>query len=215
MKNKFIYVANWKVYLSFKQEHEFITKNKDALKTLGNNYSLIICPSLEALATIAHDLKDVNISLGAQDCSAHQPGPYTGQVLAESLKQIGCNYGIVGHPEVRAEHHETNDTIAKKAIMLLTHGIIPIICIGETAKDYEIERGIQAIEEQLEPLFNTIAQKERNGYHLAIAYEPLWAIGSAGMPKSEYVRQQVALIRQLAAEIIPQYTCTILYGGAN
>jgi len=213
MNNKFLYIANWKAYLSYKQSKEFIAQNKDALKTLGNDYSLIICPSFDALATVGHDLQGTHIALGAQDCSAHQPGAYTGQVLAESLKQIGCAYSIIGHSEVKTEHHETIPTIAQKAIELLNHGITPIICTGETAKDYEIDRGAQVIEEQLTPIFNAISKKERNGYQFAVAYEPLWAINGGNIPTPEYLKRQISLIRQLAAQITPQYTSTVLYGG--
>lgn len=213
MKNKFIYAANWKAYLSFNQAQEFIMQNKDALKTLGRNYSLVICPSFDALATVGQNLQDTQIALGAQDCSAHQAGAYTGQVLAESLKQIGCAYSIIGHSEVKAEHHETIATIAQKAIELLNHGITPIICTGETTKDYETDRGTQALEEQLTPIFNAISKKERNGYQFSIAYEPLWAIGSGNIPAPAYLKQQIMVIRQLAAQIAPQYNCMVLYGG--
>ena len=134
--------------------------------------------------------------------------------MAESLKQIGCQYCIIGHSEVQTEYHESIDTIAKEATTLLDHGIIPIICVGETAQDYEIDRGVQAIEEQLCPVFSAISKKERNGYQLAVAYEPLWTISSGSIPTPEYLKQQITLIQQLAAQIVPQYTCSILYGGS-
>jgi triosephosphate isomerase len=212
MKKKFLYVANWKAYLTFNQAREFIRHNKAALKTIGQHYSLIICPSFDVIATIAPDIKEAQIALGGQDCSAHQPGAYTGQVLAKSLHEAGCTSIIVGHSEVKAATGESLEVTTQKAIAALDYGMIPIICVGETAKDYEIDRGIQAIEEQLTYIFNTIAKKERNGYQLAIAYEPLWSIGSS-MPTHEYLKQQIMLIRQLAAQIIPHYACTILYGG--
>jgi hypothetical protein len=87
MKN-FQYICSWKAYLNFNQACEYIIQNKQALKTLGKDFKITICPSFDALSALNHELTGTDISLGAQDCSTHNAGAYTGQVLARSLKEI-------------------------------------------------------------------------------------------------------------------------------
>lgn len=208
-----MYVASWKAYLTFKQAQDFVKKNKEALATLGKDYQLIICPSFDALATLSPELKNLGIALGAQDCSAHNPGPFTGQVLAASLKEIGCSYCIIGHSEVRKECQETTATIGAKAIQLLNHGIIPIICVGESAKEYDINIGIQAIEQQLEPILISIKTQKPSLKGIAIGYEPVWAIGDGSTPSTEYLTKQLELIKRLCTQHLPEYQALLFYGG--
>lgn len=206
------YICNWKTYLSFNQAREYIIKNKLALITLGKDFPITICPSSEALSALSHELKETGIFLGAQDCSAHKAGAYTGQVLALSLKEIGCNYCIIGHSEVRKEYQETTQAIAQKALRLLEQEIIPLICIGESAKEYDLNLGIQAIEQQLEPLLSAI--KHQNGIKkIMIGYEPMWAIGGQSVPSTQYLEKQIESIKQLAGRILPDYEILVFYGG--
>lgn len=212
-KKQFFYIASWKMYLSIRQAHEWVTQNKEALKTLSNDYSIIICPSFEALSNIKKDLQGTEVALGAQDCSAQRPGPYTGQVLAESLAQIGCSYCIVGHSEVRTAHQETDQIVAQKAaILLLTH-ITPIVYIGETAQQYDNQLTTQVLERQLEPIFAHINQNGITKQTIIIGYEPLWTKETNNTPSSDYIKQQITLIKRLAALKIPEMRCLVVYGG--
>jgi triosephosphate isomerase len=213
MKNLF-YICSWKAYLSFNQAREYIVQNKSALATLGKDFQIIICASFDVLSTLSNELKGTGISLGAQDCSAHKAGPYTGQVLATSLKEIGCTYCIIGHSEVRKEYQETTPTIAQKALRLLEQSIIPIICIGESAKEYDLNLGTQVVEQQLEPLLTTIKSHKSLFKTIAIGYEPIWAIGNGGTPSAEYLSTQLEVIKRLLNQHIPEYKTLILYGGS-
>ena len=209
---KFFYICNWKAYLSFKQANELVAHNKAALTTLGKTYNIVICPSFDAIATIGHELKGTGIGLGAQDCSSHKPGAFTGQVLASSLKEIGCSYCIIGHAEIRKEFQQALGTIAQKAQLLLEQGITPIICIGESAQEFDIGIGVQAIEQQLGPVLQTLkhlaAQKT-----IAIAYEPTWVIGSGAVPPAAYLASQLETIKRLCSQHIPDAKTLLLYGG--
>ena len=212
MQKDFFYICNWKAYLSFSQAHEFISHNKAALTTIGNTHTLVICPSFDAVASIGHELEDTEIAVGAQNCSAHKPGAFTGQVLASSLKEIGCTYCIIGHAEVRKEHHETTEIIAKKAQLLLEQDITPIICIGESAKEFDIGIGRQAIEQQLGPLLQTLKHQAAQKT-IAIAYEPTWVIGSGSIPPAAYLASQFETMKRLCAHHIPDTKILLLYGG--
>lgn len=212
MNKKYIYIANWKSYFTYRQANDWMTINKNALATLAKREHIAICPSFESLSTIRDNLNHTNIKLGAQNCSAHNAGAFTGQILIESLKELGCDYCIIGHPEVQRLCTESADILAQKIQKLLHFQITPILCIGETAQDYELSRGAQSIRHPLEPILTHIS-KQQDLHTLAIAYEPLWAINSNSTPPSSYIQSQLEEIDRLCKRIIPQFTCLKLYGG--
>lgn len=213
MNKQFLYITNWKAYFTFNQAHQWVQKNKTALATLAKNNTIIICPSFDALAIVSPVLQEAGVTVGAQNCSEHAAGAYTGQVLIQSLKEIGCTYCFVGHSEVRAELHETTQQIAIKAVLLLQAGITPIICIGESAKDYEIARGTQVIEEQLAPVLQNIVTQNTTHKTIVIGYEPLWAIGNSSMLPADYLNKQLETIKHIVHTITPSYNTPVLYGG--
>ena len=101
-------IANWKMYFSFNQSVQWIKINKDQLSQAckQRNNQLIICPSFESLYAVKQELGNSSMSLGAQDCSNHEQGAYTGQTSAKSLAEIGCSYCIIGHSERRQYQQE-------------------------------------------------------------------------------------------------------------
>ena len=212
MQKDFFFICNWKAYLSFKQANEFIAQNKAALATLSKAHKLIICPSFDALTSIGRELADTGIALGAQDCSAHKSGAFSGQVLASSLKEVGCTYCIIGHAEVRKECNNTTEIIGTKAHLLLEQGITPLICIGESAKEFDIGIGHQVIEQQLVPLLQMLKNKAAHKT-IGIAYEPTWAIGAGSMPQSSYLSSQLETVKRLCTNSIPDTKVFLFYGG--
>lgn len=208
------YICNWKAYLSFNQARDYIIQNKQTLKTFGKDFQITICPSFDAISALNQELKGTGISLGAQDCSAHKAGAYTGQVLASSLKEIGCGYCIIGHSETRRECKETTQIIAQKALQLLEQEIIPIICIGESAKEFDLNLGTQVIEQQLESLLVLLKNAKSTFKKIIIAYEPIWAIGNGSTPSPEYLSKQLEIIKRLLNEHLPDYQTQLFYGGS-
>ncbi len=213
MKQDFIYVANWKAYFSFAQTRQWIIQNKQNLVALAKHHNIAICPSYDALYAVGQELKNSNIKLGAQDCSAHAAGAYTGQILAQSLQEMGCTYCIVGHPEVRAACPQSPELIAQKAVRALQHGMIPIICIGETAVDYDTNRGLIAIEEQMVPILTALATYKGSLKTIAIGYEPQWIIGKQTIIPSAYLDQQLEKIHHISVTLLAHYKIFIFYGG--
>ena len=212
-KKQFLYVASWKMYLSLKQAHGWVIQNKEALKTLGNDFSIVMCPSFEALSNIKKDLQTTDVALGAQNCSAQKAGPYTGQVLAESLSQLGCTYCIVGHSEVRQIYNETDEMVAQKTVILLSLDITPIIYIGETGKEYDNKLIAQVIERQLNPVFDQISRNKITNKTIIIGYEPLWTKDTNNIPSTDYIIKQINFIKHLATTKIPEMKCLVIYGG--
>lgn len=205
-----VYVANFKNYFTLAEVIEWVKINKVPLTQLAADQKLVLCPSFEALSSIASLIKDCPIMLGAQDCSPFESGAHTGQVLAESLAQIGCTWAIIGHSET----HNWSDAsyIRLKAAQLLKHNITPIICVGETEHDYAQQQGAAIIENQIKTILTGWAHTPHT--QISIAYEPIWAINKVD-PRAyqDYLVAQLALIKKLCADLLPDYQIKLFYGG--
>jgi triosephosphate isomerase len=185
----FIYIANWKMNLSYAQEIAYATDNKTGFIELSEKpeTTIVLCPSFCSLSRLTELCKNTPIKIGAQDCSAYKSGAHTGQVSAQSLTEMGCIYCIVGHSERRTQFHETSELIAQKLSQLIANNITPILCIGETNKEHRAGRTTAVLEEQLAPILQILAHKETLA-PLVIAYEPVWAIGTGITPSPDNLR---------------------------
>lgn len=212
-KKKYLYVANWKNYYTYHQANSWISNHYDALETLAANHEIVICPSFEALSSINILISQTHIKLGAQNCSAHNAGAFTGQVLIESLKELDCSYCIIGHPEAQKACPETFEQLAKKAKRLLEYRITPLICIGETAQDYELSHGSDKIRIALESFCASLPTHQMDHNIIGIAYEPLWAVNSNSTPPIGYIENQLRLAKEACSRMRPNYNFRFLYGG--
>ena len=206
-------IVNWKMYFSFNQALQWIKINKDQLSQACKQSSnkLIICPSFESIYPIKLELANSQISLGAQDCSNHEQGAFTGQVSAQSLTEIGCSYCIIGHSERRQYQQENNEEIAQKLQLLLQNNINPILCIGESKQDYEQGKTEEILQKQLEPItkiLNSIESKNT----IYIAYEPIWSIGTGITPENDYLEAIFNFIKK-STQTWPN-SPILLYGGS-
>jgi len=163
---------------------------------------------------MAQLLRNSLLAVGAQNCSEHIQGSYTGQVDALSLAQAGCTYCIIGHSESRAYCHETSEQIARKITCLLQQNIMPIICIGETKGDYEQGRTYAVLEQQLLPIREVLIAHANSNTSYIIAYEPVWAIGTGIAPSTEYIAQVFSWVCEYCTEYLPDTTIRLLYGGS-
>jgi triosephosphate isomerase len=149
---------------------------------------------------------------GSQDVSAHAQGAFTGEVSAAMLKEFGVRYAIVGHSERRQFHLETDALVADKAKAVLAHGITPIVCVGETLAEREAGKTEEVVKRQLAAVIHT------NGHcisEIAVAYEPVWAIGTGKTATPEQAQQVHAVLRaQLRAATPHPERVHILYGGS-
>lgn len=190
MTNKLL-IANWKMFLTYNQE-QVLLQQLTALPSLSN---LVICPSLVSLASFKQ------LTLGAQNCSQYSEGAYTGEVAAQSLKEVGCSYCIIGHSERRNYFNETDATVVLKAQQLLSVGITPIICIGETAEDKNNGSTNTTLTHQMKALALLDLSK------CIIAYEPVWAIGNGTTPTHDEIKSIIMHLKELTDS-------RILYGGS-
>jgi triosephosphate isomerase (TIM) len=172
----------------------------------------VVCPPTPYLGQIAAALKGNAIAWGAQDCSAHDAGAFTGEVSAAMLVEFGCRYVIVGHSERRAMHGETDRVVADKAQRALGAGLTPIVCVGETLAEREAGQTEAVVGRQLGAV---IEQLGADVAKTIVAYEPVWAIGTGRTAAPAQAQAVHAYLRaSLARTSAPAASLPILYGGS-
>jgi triosephosphate isomerase (TIM) len=174
----------------------------------------VICPPFVYLAEIARLLRGTAVKLGAQDLCAETHGAYTGEISAAMLKDVGCNYVIVGHSERRALYGEDDVLVARKFAAAISHGLHPILCLGEVLAERESGHTQDVVGRQLEAV---IALTGIAGFAGAvIAYEPVWAIGTGRTASPEQAQEVHGFIRARLAQQDAKIAAAlpILYGGS-
>ena len=213
--SKRIFVANWKMQFSFDQSIAFAKQHRDDFDQLANNDTLVLCPSFPALHSLAQQFQNTNVHIGAQTVSRHLSGAYTGQVSAQSLKEAGCTYCIIGHSERRHYCHETNIDIEHKLKELLKQNITPIICIGESKEQHESKQTHEVLKEQLEGVLQIIADDYHEIDSYIVAYEPIWVIGTGIIPAIDELTQTFAWLHEQCTAKTKNSVALLYGGGAN
>jgi triosephosphate isomerase len=208
-KGRLLVVGNWKMHGHHASNEALL----EALRTAGPlPCDVAVCPPLPYLAQAAERLARSAISWGAQDCSAHEQGAYTGEVSAAMLADFDCRYAIVGHSERRALHHESDQLVADKAQAALAKGITPIVCVGETLAQREAGETEAVVKRQLSAVIHALGHCVGE---MVVAYEPVWAIGTGRTATPEQAQAVHALLRaQLHAATPRADQMRLLYGGS-
>ncbi|MDO8520409.1 MAG: triose-phosphate isomerase [Deltaproteobacteria bacterium] len=207
-------VANWKMNHTVSESLKFATVlGKQAL---SKEVEIVICPPFSSLQSLSIALHDMGgIKLGAQNCHWEESGAYTGEVSAVFLKELECAYVLVGHSERRHLFGESDETINKKLIAVLSQNLSPIFCIGETEQERKENKTTSVIKKQLEEGLKTIRRDEMG--RMVIAYEPVWAIGTGQNATPEQAEEVHTLIRSWISKAYSEETAAalrILYGGS-
>ena len=210
--------GNWKMNLDHLQAVAFVQKLHWTLKDAKHedgSVEVAVFPPFTDIRTVQTllDADKIPFALGAQDISSHDSGAYTGEVSGAFLAQLDCRYVIIGHSERRTLHHETDVDVNAKLLAAHRHGLVPVVCVGETAEDLE-RHGPSAVPvSQLRTALEGVdASKE-----LVVAYEPVWAIGSGQAATPEQAERVCAALRALIAELLGDAAAEstrILYGGS-
>ncbi|MEM6844951.1 MAG: triose-phosphate isomerase [Bacteroidota bacterium] len=215
MRKKII-AGNWKMNKTLEEgkilASEVINIAKDELR---DDVQLVLCTPFIHLTTIHAMLADSDIALGAQNCSNHAVGAYTGEISVEMLKSAGAEYVILGHSERREYFGETDSLLAKKIDIALTNDLTPIFCCGEPLAIREQSGQLAYVKRQVEESLFHLSTEEFS--KVVIAYEPIWAIGTGKTATSDQAQEMHAAIRK---QITDQYgeevanNISILYGGS-
>ncbi len=205
---KKLIAGNWKMNTDLKQGSELVSSIVEKIQEnpkLEQNCDFLVCPPFVYLSSIK------GVALGAQDCSQHKSGAYTGEVAAAMIKDCGGTYVILGHSERRACHNETSKTVALKAKAAHVEGLITIICVGESENQREQGQEQAVVGEQLLGSIPDTATAQNT----VIAYEPVWAIGTGKTASVDDVASMHRFIRDKLRGIIEiSGDVRILYGGS-
>jgi len=198
-------VANWKMNPTTLEGAKLLFEAvKKEVKNI-KKVEIVICPPFTFLSNIQYPIS--NIKLGAQDCFWEEKGAFTGEISPLMLKNLGCEYIIIGHSE-RRKLGETDEMINKKIKAVITAKLKPILCIGETEKERKLGKTFQMLKDQLKDDLKNLTSKTYNLKPLVIVYEPVWAIGT-GNPCSSKEAKKVFLFLQKFFGKVP-----VLYGGS-
>ena len=210
---EFLVAGNWKMNGSTAASEELVSSIVGGVPE-GSGFRLLVCPPFPYLASVAGLVSASDVALGAQNVSEHESGAFTGETAPSMLKDVGCDYVIVGHSERRAIYGETSVQVAAKFQAALAAGLIPILCVGETLEEREAGTTEKVIDEQLDAVLDTAGVESFTS--AVIAYEPVWAIGT-GMTATPEQAQDVhkhirARLAQQNADLAEKVQ--ILYGGS-
>jgi triosephosphate isomerase len=208
-----IVAGNWKMHGS-RAENARLIEELLAGAPAQPRATCVVCPPFVYLQEAARLLRDSAISLGAQDVCADAQGAFTGEVSAAMLKDVGCEYVIVGHSERRLLYRESDQLIARKFGAALAKGLIPILCVGEQLADREAGRMREIVARQLDVVLELSGAGALE--HAVVAYEPVWAIGTGRNASPEQAEEAHAFIRaRIGARDARIAAATrILYGGS-
>ena len=193
---------------------EFVHRFRE---TLGHDVSteILLIPPFTALSSIRQILRDGDpFKLGAQDLSWEEEGAYTGEVSGRMLKEVGCQSVIVGHSERRQLFGETDAHVNKKLKAALQHALSPILCVGETLEERQAGQTQDVVKGQVLGALHDVRAEQMT--RLAIAYEPVWAIGTGYAATVPQIEDVHAFLRTILKKERPQIadTTRILYGGS-
>jgi triosephosphate isomerase len=210
--------GNWKMNLDHLQAIAFVQKLAWSLKDAKHDFDSVetaVFPPFTDLRSVQTllDADKLELALGAQDLSAHDSGAYTGEVSGPFLAKLDVRYVLVGHSERRTLHAEDDEVVATKVAAAHRSGLVPVICVGETADDLE-QHGPSAV--PVAQLRAALAQVPASA-EIVVAYEPVWAIGSGQAATAEQAEQVCAALRVALVDIVGSDAAAatrVLYGGS-
>lgn len=214
MSNRRPLVAgNWKLNGSRSGNRELIGAMLSGLPA-QSRADVVVCPPYVYLAEIAAAIHDSVIQLGAQNIAAADSGAFTGEVAASMLRDVGCEFVIIGHSERRALYGETDDLTAAKVAAAMRCGLGPILCVGETLAERDAGKTLDVVRRQLEAVLAVVGVDAFSAG--LVAYEPVWAIGTGRTATPMQAQEVHAEIRATLARRNATIAAAvrILYGGS-
>lgn len=182
---------------------------------IKNNRKVIIAPPYTLLFPLFHITQGINISISAQNMFFEEKGAFTGEISPLHLLDANVEYVIIGHSERRTIFHEDNSSIAKKLKSAVSHGLIPIFCVGESKEERNLGNTEQIIQHQIEEGLSLLNPQEIA--NIIIAYEPVWAIGTGVNASPEQAQDVHSFIKRFLQKKYFKSDgkrVKILYGGS-
>jgi len=209
-----ILAGNWKMHMTIAEATDFVRSIRRGLNEV-KDVDRVLCPPFTVLAAMRDLLSATEIGLGAQNMHWEEKGAYTGEVSPRMVQEL-AKYVILGHSERRAYFHETDEMVNRKVKAALAHGLLPIVCVGETEAQYDAGQTEEVVGSQVRACLAGLTAEQAGG--LVIAYEPVWAIGTGKAATVAGAGAVIGLtIRGTVAELYDQATAQavrVQYGGS-
>jgi triosephosphate isomerase len=205
--------GNWKMHKTVAEAETFIAELLPRVSSV-TGVDVAVCPPFPALGPLVDSTRGSRVQIVAQNMHFEPEGAFTGEVAPPMLAELGVHGVILGHSERRELFGESDRALAQKVPAALAHGLIPILCVGETEEEREAGETERKLRHQIR---EDLARLENEQLaHVVIAYEPIWAIGSGRVATPEQAQEAVAFIRALVADRARDQAerTRILYGGS-
>jgi len=214
-EKRFIVLANWKMHKTRGQSVEYVNALNQAVQDAHSDIELIICGPFTVLEALSKAAYSPAISIGGQNVHEKDWGPYTGEISAPMLADVGCRYCMIGHSERRTYFSETDEMVNRKGRALHKARVTPIVCIGETIEEREKGLTFSKLEKQIVMCFDRFSNREMA--RTVILYEPIWAIGTGNIATPKQAEEAHQFIRQMVRTLYSRETAfmtRIVYGGS-
>lgn len=215
MRKPFV-AGNWKMFKTVAEARLLVSELVPGMQGV-EGVEKVLCPPFTALLAVAALLEGTNIGLGAQNMHWELSGAYTGEVAPPMVAEL-CRYVILGHSERRTFFGETDESVNRKVQAAIAHGLVPIVCVGETLAENEAGRTAEVVSRQVRLALDGLNQFAEPDSGLVIAYEPVWAIGTGRASTAAGAAQVIRdVIRGTIANIFGAdfaQAVRVLYGGS-
>jgi triosephosphate isomerase len=209
-----VIAGNWKMNKTIVESVSLVKELKDFVRGI-KGVDIVVCPPFTSLWVVKEIINDTNIHLGAQNMYWETKGAFTGETSSLMLKDVGCEYVILGHSERRQFFKEASGEVANKTKAALSVNLTPIVCVGENLEEKESGKTESIIEQEIKALFpkidSTLAAR------IIVAYEPIWAIGTGKSSSTQDANLIIKFIRELFSSEYGSKIAErirILYGGS-
>ncbi|MFD1607867.1 triose-phosphate isomerase [Oceanobacillus luteolus] len=211
---KRVIAGNWKMNKTANEVKKFVESIREKVPA-SEKVEAIVCAPFPYLAKLVEDTANTNIKVAAQNMHFEDSGAFTGEVSPVMLKDIGVTHVIIGHSERREFFAETDNTVNQKTKAAHHHGLVPIVCVGESLEQREADETVQHVRNQVTEALKGLSEEEVS--QTIIAYEPIWAIGTGKTASSEDANEVCREIRQVVKELTSEDAAEkviIQYGGS-
>jgi triosephosphate isomerase len=209
-----IIAGNWKMNKTVSEAVDLVRQLKASVGDV-REIDIVVAPTFTALQTVSREIEGSNIELAAQDVFWEASGAFTGEISPMMLKDVGCQYVIIGHSERRQYFGETNGSVNKKIEASLAVGLHSIVCVGESLEEREAGKTFDVVKTQVIQCLEGFSREQME--MVTIAYEPIWAIGTGKTATPQQVEEVHAFIREQLGGLTHRQVCEgvrIQYGGS-
>ncbi|NEU30151.1 triose-phosphate isomerase [bacterium LRH843] len=209
-----IIAGNWKMHKTLDEAKQFVREIKESVP-VNSEVDTVVCSPALFLESLVKEASGTDVKIGAQNVHFEEKGAFTGEVSPVALADLGVDYVIIGHSERRELFAETDESVNKKVHAALKHGLIPIMCCGETDEEREANKTNTIVQSQVTAGLAGLTEEQVK--QVVIAYEPIWAIGTGKSSTAEDANDVCAYIRSVVAESYSAEAARavrIQYGGS-